>query len=122
MDLDARLVVYNIQKKNNVRTLFTTAYCYDLSVCLVRQPTFSEDTHVHDSLRGRQPYERFASLDDCVASLKENGYEIWGIEISQNAIDLESAAFPAKVAFMPGNEVGPRRSKRLQSPDLEERS
>jgi len=123
----ARLVIYNIQKKNNVRTLFTMAYCYDLDVCLVKQPRFAEETHVDERvrpyLRLRQGdeeedseedseeevlesfgYERFDRLEACVSALKGEGFEVWGIEIDESAVDVEHAAWSEKLALMPGNE------------------
>lgn len=101
---DTVLIVHNVSKKNNIRSLFTACHTFGASLALVKHPGFTEDAHVPQEVRGLVHLERFGRLTHCVDALRGRGYVIWGIEIDGAAADVEHCAWPARVALLPGNE------------------
>ena len=54
------------------------------------------------------PWEHYADRTEGVLALREEGYTIWGLELTDEAISLERAGengFPEKLAIVVGNEL-----------------
>ena len=54
------------------------------------------------------PWEHHADGEEAIRALKEEGYEIWGLELTEDAIPLDRAGtdgFPPKLAIILGNEL-----------------
>ena len=102
------LVISNISKKANVKTLVALAVTYGIEhVLIVGQPKFSFSTHAPpiEDLRRRVSFHTFPSLPECCMFLKERGARLYGVEICDNATAVESATFRGHpCAFMMGNE------------------
>ncbi len=97
------LVVFNIAKKRNLGGLIRTADALGAHrVVIVGRKRFrpigSFGTLCHDRLL------HFYSLDEAVASLRERGCEIVGIEISNEAVAVDDDPFRGDTAFLVGNE------------------
>lgn len=118
------LVVTNISKKPNVRSLLLTAAAFGCrAVLVVGQPSFDMDADIPRQLRrhlreGRMPIQRFEKWKDCVLHLQENGIRLVGVEIHKDAQSIESffdASVP--IAFLMGNEGQGLSAKQMECCD-----
>jgi tRNA G18 (ribose-2'-O)-methylase SpoU len=112
------LVIYNIQKRNNVRSLLTTAAAFGVQVILmVGLPKFDCDPHGKDiPPQLKKPMEegtfiisRFVAWKECNEFLREHEIRLLGIEIHKDAAPVESffdSTFDAdkNTAILMGNE------------------
>ena len=122
------LVIYNIQKRNNVRSLLMTAAAFGVATCLmVGQPKFDSDPDGPDipsQLRlfikeGKLKIVRLPSWADCVAYLRENGIRMLGVEIHEDAKPIDAFMTDTFVptALVMGNEGHGLNETQMQSCD-----
>ncbi|EWM30614.1 obp33pep like protein [Nannochloropsis gaditana] len=97
------LLLHHISKRQNVRTLLTSAAAFGAEVLVVGQPSFNETSHVprrlaealtqgeNASICQPQPlYRRFhGTLEECRDQLREQNVQIWGVEIGEAAVNVE---------------------------------
>lgn len=115
------LVISNISKKANVKTLVALAVTYGIEhVLIVGQPKFSFSTHTPpiEDLQRRVAFHTFSSLSECCTFLKDQGARLYGVEICDNATTVESATFRGhSCAFMMGNEGAGMSAPQLSACD-----
>ena len=54
------------------------------------------------------PWEHYSDRSEAIHALRSEGYEIWGLELTEDAVSLETAGadgFPPKLAIILGNEL-----------------
>lgn len=126
------LLLHHISKRQNVRTLLTSAAAFGAEVLVVGQPGFDETSHVPRRLAaafaavregGEEPthpppplYRRFnGTLEECRDYLHAQDVQIWGVEIGEAAVNVEETPWERKeggggggggggVALLLGNE------------------
>jgi tRNA G18 (ribose-2'-O)-methylase SpoU len=123
------LVLSNISKRPNIRSLLLTAAALGCSgVFVVGQAAFDTNVdggdlpgqiidHVN---QGKMFIKRFCKWHECTSYLQQHGIRLVGIEIHKQAINIE--AFVAQepnqdVAFLPGNEGQGLNEKQMKSCD-----
>jgi len=123
------LVLSNISKSPNIRSLLTTASAFGCAgVFVVGQPLFDMSVdgtdlprQIKDYVRERRIFiKRFDKWHECVSYLKEQGIQLVGIEIHEDAVNIEDyvAQEPTQdVAFLPGNEGQGLNQKQMDSCD-----
>ena len=123
------LIITNISKANNIRSLLTAAAAYGCeNVFIAGQPNFSLDPtngDVPHKLRaamnnGSIRIQRFPSLDDCVSHIHELGnIKIVGVEIMDESVDINEEPFPPgkHIALMMGNEGSGMNKKQIDACD-----
>lgn len=94
------LVIFNVSKKNNIKSLIYTAAAYSFVPIVVGVPSIVKDLHVCDV-----EYLYYASFKDLKAFLSDRGIPLVAIEIMDGARSILENPFHQSVAFMPGNEV-----------------
>lgn len=121
------LLLHHISKRQNVRTLLTSAAVFGAEVLVVGQPGFDELSHVPKRLaaafasvegEAESPhpptplYRRFGgTLEECRDYLHAQNIQVWGIEIGETAVNVEEAPWDrggegggGGVALLLGNE------------------
>jgi tRNA G18 (ribose-2'-O)-methylase SpoU len=121
------LVVSNISKRPNIRSLLRTAAAFGCSGVFVvgqRQFDMSPDGtdlpgQIKNCIRqGRMVIRRFDKWHECVRYLKEHNIQLVGVEIDQDAQNINDfvAQEPTTdVAFLMGNEGHGLNSKQMES-------
>ncbi|CAM9504117.1 unnamed protein product [Ascophyllum nodosum] len=105
------LVIANISKRCNIRSLITSAVAFGAEVLVaVGQPKFAIETHAPKGLASGLAVERFPDLSSCRDYVHARGGRLIGIEIVGGAVNVDEEPFRGTCAFMPGNEVGLFRS------------
>jgi len=106
------LVISNISKKQNVKTLITVAVAFGVEhVVIVGQPHFDLATHapresVVPRLSEHVKIHRVEDLRACKTFLSERRARLYGIEIVDGARSVEEVDFKGHpCAFMMGNEA-----------------
>ena len=107
-DKESFLVISNISKRANVKSLVTMAVMFGISnIIIVGQPHFSFDTHTPpiDGLGDKVSFHHLANLTDCREFLQRCGVTLYGVEIVDGATAIENVDFRGHAcAFMMGNE------------------
>lgn len=120
------LIITNISKRANVRSLLLTAAAFGCrTVFVAGQKKFNFDPDGPDIpvqirqliVNGGMTITRFDKLDECVHHIKNMGndgtssnsdksncVEIIGVEIDESAVDVEEFQFRGDTCFMMGNE------------------
>lgn len=113
------LVLTNISKRNNIKSLLqTAAACGCSAIFVVGQRTFDFDKDLPQSLHAYtnddeqkiMPIIRFVKWNDCVQHLVERNITLVGVEIHKDAHNLDSYTSTNNkdnnkdVAFLMGNE------------------
>jgi tRNA G18 (ribose-2'-O)-methylase SpoU len=123
------LVVSNISKRPNIRSLLLTAAAFGCSgVFVVGQRQFDtspDGTDVPGQIKncirqGRMVIRHFDKWHECILYLKEHNIQLVGVEIHQDAINLDVfvAQEPTSdVAFLMGNEGQGLSAKQMDSCD-----
>ena len=123
------LVISNISKRPNIRSLLLTAAAFGCTgVFVVGQAAFDTSIESGDLpgqiiehvKQGKMFIKRFLKWHECTSYLKQHAIRLVGIEIHKQAINIE--AFVAKdpcqdVAFLPGNEGQGLNEKQMNSCD-----
>lgn len=124
---EMHLVLTNISKRPNIRSLLLTASAFQCrSVLVVGQRNF--DFHPDSSDMPRQLREhvrsgklliiRFEKWANCVSYLKENNMLLVGVEIHEQAKNIEEYVnCTSPIAFLMGNEVQGLNAKHMNSCD-----
>jgi tRNA G18 (ribose-2'-O)-methylase SpoU len=123
------LVVSNISKRPNIRSLLLTAAAFGCTgVFIVGQRQFDMSPDGPDLpgqiktcvQEGRMVIRRFEKWHECVLYLKENNVQLVGVEIhedAQNINDFVAQEPTADVAFLMGNEGQGLNAKQMDSCD-----
>lgn len=109
------VILHNVRSAHNVGSIFRTADAAGVSRIYLTGYTPAPldrfrrpQKEIAKTALGAEksvPWERRASLDSLVASLRESGFRIVALEQSPSSTDYRSAAFPESVAVVFGNEV-----------------
>ncbi|CAM9603418.1 unnamed protein product, partial [Hapterophycus canaliculatus] len=100
------LVIANISKRCNIRSLIASAVAFGAEVLVVGQPKFSIDTHAPKGLLPAGfTVSRFADLPSCRDYVHSRGGTLVGVEIGDGARNVDEEPFSGPCAFMPGNEA-----------------
>ena len=96
-----KLIVFNIEKPQNVGMLIRSAYAFGCSELLVvgRQKFKQTGSAGSDRFLKRRHFYR---LEDAVAECRDQGLHIYGLEIGGR--DLRETNFDRDAAFVLGNE------------------
>ena len=121
------LLITNISKRANIRSLLLEAAAFDVShVLVVGQPTFDftisgadVPVQLHEAMEAQRFHiERFPSWKDCLDFLKENGIQLIGVEIHPEAVSLEDVTtFHQSTALLMGNEGQGLNEKQMKACD-----
>jgi tRNA G18 (ribose-2'-O)-methylase SpoU len=123
------LVIYNIQKRNNVRSLLMTAAAFGVKVCLmVGQPKFNSEfdgPDIPSQLKtcikeGTFVIKRLQSWAECEDYLHQNGIRLLGVEIHEDAKPIEAYLaddVKSPIALVMGNEGHGLNKSQMQSCD-----
>lgn len=104
------LVLDNIRSALNVGSLFRTADAFRLGgICLCGYTAGPENRDVRKSALGAEdsvPYRAFTSTEDCLRTLKAEGYHIVALEQTDASQALSAYPLPpTPCALVLGNEV-----------------
>jgi tRNA G18 (ribose-2'-O)-methylase SpoU len=120
------LVIFNIQKRNNVRSLLMTAAAFGIQVCIiVGQPKFDSDPdgpNVPSQLKSYMMDDRFVILrletwTECDEYLRRNEIRLLGVEIHKDAKSVETFfdSNDTRTALLMGNEGYGLKEKQMDS-------
>jgi tRNA G18 (ribose-2'-O)-methylase SpoU len=115
----AFLIISNIGKKQNMKELLISAAAFGVSDVLIAglQKIDFDVIASHAFSKGPHPFSfrRFDNLDDCRQYLKEMGdISIVGVEIMNDASDVNEHPFTGDTAFLMGNEGTGLNKKQLE--------
>jgi len=97
------LVLFNISKSRNFGGMIRSANALGVSeIIIIGRKDFK--TYGNFGTYDSRILKHFYTLEDCVVYLHENNYALAGIEISDNAVNIEEHPFMGNTAFLPGNE------------------
>lgn len=117
------LIVSNISKKNNIKTLLVNAACFGaVEVMVVGQPKLDleELCSLAFGAAGVPPsmqIKRFSTLEECRRHVLESGGCICGIEILSSAREVTRHPFRGDTALLLGNEGTGLSSSQLRACD-----
>lgn len=100
------LVINNISKKNNIKSLCTVAAAFGFCV-LFSNPRLFDDSTLQPLIERGLKSIRFPSISAVKQFLVERSVPLVGIEIMDSAIPCQSFPYESsafRVAFIPGNE------------------
>ena len=87
------VVLDNVRSMHNIGSVFRTSDAYVVEkvvLCgITAQPPHPD---IHKSALGAEfsvDWEYYADTNDAVAALKEQGYEVWAIELAENSVMLQ---------------------------------
>ncbi|CAN0273678.1 unnamed protein product [Ectocarpus sp. 12 AP-2014] len=98
------LVIANISKRCNIRSLIASAVAFRAEILIVGQPKFSIETHAPGGLPPGVTFTRFSDLPSCRDFVHSRGGTLIGVEIGGGARNIDEEPFLGTCAFMPGNE------------------
>ncbi|CAM9499816.1 unnamed protein product [Ectocarpus sp. 4 AP-2014] len=98
------LVIANISKRCNIRSLIAAAVAFRAEILIVGQPKFSVETHAPRGLPPGITFTRFSDLPSCRDYVHSRGGTLIGVEIGGGARNIDEEPFLGTCAFMPGNE------------------
>ena len=107
------LIITNISKKPNIKSLLLLAAAFGCEqVFVAGQKKFDFDPEGKDlphQLRnmvrnGQMDIVKFDRLGECIAHIKSMGVSVLGVEIDEQAKDVEGEPFEGDTAIMMGNE------------------
>ncbi|CAN0303942.1 unnamed protein product [Ectocarpus sp. 6 AP-2014] len=99
------LVIANISKRCNIRSLIASAVAFRAEILIVGQPKFSIETHAPRGLPPGITFTRFSDLPSCRDYVHSRGGTLVGVEIGGGARNIDEEPFLGTCAFMPGNEA-----------------
>lgn len=102
-----RLVLENIHDPHNVSAIFRTCDAVGIpKISLLYYTEKFPKIGKKSSASSRKwiETEKFTSVNECFASLKNEGYFIYASSISDDAVDLYKLNFKKKIAIIFGNE------------------
>lgn len=105
------IILDNIRSRNNVGSVFRTADAFNISGILLCGVTpIPPHRDIQKTALGATdsvPWQYFEDCESAIASLKNEGVEIWGVEQTHNSIELNQSAElkNKKIALIFGNEV-----------------
>lgn len=102
-----KLVAVNLRSAFNVGALFRTAECFGAEEVVLAgyTPTPENDKTAKTSLGTQEAVTwSSASVDESLAALERDGYELVALETVESATDLGSFVWPEKSALLLGNE------------------
>ena len=107
---DIVLIMENIQYARNVASLFRTADACKVSkiilVGISHKPPFGKDLKkVSRNKETSVQWEYQENSGKAINKMKDQGYEIIGLEITDESIDYREYKFPNKLCLVVGNET-----------------
>lgn len=105
------LVLDNVRSMNNVGSIFRTADAFRIEKILLCGITaVPPHPMIHKTALGAEEsvaWEYVSSISEKVQTLKEEGYEIWALELATESLSPEKCTLcpNQKVALVIGNEV-----------------
>ena len=103
------LVAHNIRSLWNIGSLFRTCDCFGVQKLILSgysaAPPRREIAKTALGADSWIPWEKAADPKMMLKSLKEEGWRIVGLEITDNAVDVASYEPSSKTALLLGNEV-----------------
>ena len=111
------LLITNISKKANIKSLLLAAYAFGCNQIFVfNQPKFNFDQNHPNSDIPKQltgalqdgtfKIIRFDTFDDCVQHIRTVGAQLVGVEIRDDAVDVEhETCFTGNTVLIMGNEA-----------------
>lgn len=104
-------VLENIRSAYNVGSVFRTADAFLLEAIYITgytcMPPHKEIKKTALGAEETVEWKHFASANEAITSLKENGFKVYAVEQAINSISLEKLKLTSneKIAFIFGNEV-----------------
>ena len=100
------LVLDGVQDPGNLGTILRSAVAFNLTNIILSEDTV--DLYNIKTLRSAQGMNfhlniKRTNLEEYIQFLKENGYKIWGTDVT-NGIDIKNASKDEKYAIIMGNE------------------
>ncbi len=105
------VVLDNVRSMHNIGSVFRTSDAYVVEkvvLCgITAQPPHPD---IHKSALGAEfsvDWEYYADTNDAVATLKEQGYEVWAIELAENSVMLQDFFNRHTTCSHPNSEGNP---------------
>ena len=106
--MDLVIVLDNIRSAFNVGSIFRTSDAVGASkLYLCGMSALPHNPKVVKTALGAEENVPWYGFDDTICAIKElkdDGYKIFGIELSENAVDYSKATYPSKIAIILGHE------------------
>lgn len=106
------VVLDNVRSMNNIGSVFRTADALRIGhICLCGISAVPPHPDIHKTALGAEEvveWVYFSTTDECVSSLRTQGYEVWCVEQAEGSIFLEEFVAQAEskpIALVVGNEV-----------------
>ena len=97
------LLVFNIQSNTNIGQLIRTANAFGVEeICVVGRKKFS--TFGNQRTSSTTKIRHFFHINEALKHYQHGGYELVGIEITDNAVSINQVEFKRDTVFILGNE------------------
>ncbi|CAM2067264.1 SpoU-methylase domain-containing protein [Sulfidibacter corallicola] len=96
-----KLIVFNIEKENNVGMLSRSAYAFGCDELLIVGRQRVKSTGAQGTFQFLS-WRHFYTLADAVAYCRQQAFQVWGVEIGGACIT--QTTFDRDIAFVLGNE------------------
>lgn len=106
---ELHLIAHNIRSRENVGSLFRTADSLGVSKLWITGYTLAPpDAKISKVALGAEahvPYEHHIDLQNVIQRLRADGYHIFALELTPEAIELAQFVSPPKIALLLGTET-----------------
>ncbi|PCK09764.1 MAG: RNA methyltransferase [Alteromonadaceae bacterium] len=97
------LLLFNIAKGKNIGQLIRTANALGAEeICIIGKKKFS--TYGNQNTQQATPFRHFYKVEEAALHYHEQGYDIVGVEITENSFDVNTHDFVKNTVFILGNE------------------
>lgn len=97
------LLLYNIEKNTNLGQIIRTANAFGaLEICVIGKKKFA--SYGHQQTRNSTHFRHFFQFSDAQHYYKNAGFDIVGVEITEQAVSINEHRFEKNTVFVLGNE------------------
>lgn len=108
-EMDIIFILQDVEDPYNVGSIFRTADACGASVILTgKTPHPTKSPEVSKTSMGMErkvDWESYDDVESVITNLKQAGYEIVGVELTENAIPYDDFDYKQKTALVLGNEA-----------------
>lgn len=103
---EMRLLIYNVSKKQNIGTITRTAVAFACSQVIVVGGDRKFQTFGNQNTLNYMAFRHFSTLNEFLDSdiIQKEGFKLVGVEIGENALDVNTHPFFEKSIIVMGNE------------------
>ncbi len=108
-DLELIFILQDVEDPYNVGSIFRTADACGAGIILTgNTPTPGKTPEISKNSMGMErkvDWQYYENIEEVIGSLKQNGFDIVGIEVTEDAVSYDEYAYKRRTALVLGNEA-----------------